>query len=288
MDVDNRLWLQAFPLSLLCIKPTPGSWHHGVTVNSTLMNSMSISAEVMSPRLVCKMATWRPGAVSLISSRRGLSWPAGVCGPSTWQLLIVNGPHEAMESCRLWDTQGHGPSSLGREVFTRMSQDSDAPTLIGLLFHKLLAKRKEPSPNSKPWLTHIVRTMLCIKVSKLGRIREIAHMLKSLLCWPQMFLQEFRSGFKFRSWKRERQLFGLSTYQTSQGCLQWKSVNDYIFLKINNYSIRLRDVKKGLALILLFGANAFLYIKLTKHEGHFQRISLLCDTKYDNWGIIFQ
>lgn len=117
----------------------------------------------------------------LISSRRGLSWPAGVCGPSTWQLLIVNGAHEAVESRRLWDTQGHGPSSLGREVFTRMSQDSDEPTLTGLLFHKLLAKRKEPSPNSKPWPSTIVRAMLLIKVSKLGRIREIAHMLKSLL-----------------------------------------------------------------------------------------------------------
>ena len=77
-------------------------------------------------------------------------------------------------------------------------------------------------------------------------------------CWPQMSLQEFGSDFKFRGWKRERQLFGLSTYQTSQGCLQWESVNDYIFLNINNYSIRWRDVKKGLALILLFGANAFL------------------------------
>lgn len=30
------------------------------------------------------------------------------------------------------------------------------------------------------------------------------------------------------------------------------------FLKINNYSIKLRDVRKGLAFILLFGANTFL------------------------------
>lgn len=118
----------------------------------------------------------------LISSRRGLNWPARVCDLSIWQLLIVSGPHEAMESCRLWDTQGHRPTSLGREVFTRMSQDSDEPTLTGLLFHKLLVKRKEPNPNSKPWPTTIVRTMLCIKLSKLGRVQEIAHMLmKSLL-----------------------------------------------------------------------------------------------------------
>lgn len=74
----------------------------------------------------------------------------GVCGPSAWQLLTVNGTHVAMESCRLWNTQGHGPNSLGREVFTRMSGGSDEPTLTGLLFHKLLAKMKEPSPNSKP------------------------------------------------------------------------------------------------------------------------------------------
>ena len=77
--------------------------------------------------------------------------------------------------------KGMDQAPWGERFSQGLSQDSDEPTLTGLLFHKLLAKRKELSPNSKPWPSTIVRAMLLIKVSKLGRIREIAHMLKSLL-----------------------------------------------------------------------------------------------------------
>lgn len=93
----------------------------------TLMNSMSISAEMMSPRLVCKWPHGDQELCPLISSRHGLSWPAGVCGPSTWQLLIVNG------YMKLWKVADFGTLKawtklLGREVFM-MSQDSDELTL---------------------------------------------------------------------------------------------------------------------------------------------------------------
>lgn len=140
---------------------------------------------------------------------------------------------------------------------------------LGLLFHKLLAKRKEPSPNSKPWPSTIVRAMChLLKFPSWGEFSwEIAHMLKSLLLLASDVSTSVWSGFKFRSWKRERQLFGLSTYQTSQGCLSWESVNDYSFKKINNYSIRLRNVKKGLALILFFWGQCFPFNQVDKTWG---------------------
>lgn len=81
---------------------------------------------------------------------------------STWQLLTVNGPYVPIESCRLWNAQGHGPDSLGREVFHK-------DTSLVFLFKNLWPKGQ--------WLvliknldqTTFVKTMLSVKVSKWGR-----------------------------------------------------------------------------------------------------------------------
>lgn len=188
MNLDNSCGAGLSPLAARRTELTLGSQEHCVTVCSTPMSSTLPRSSLQlqwAPGLIC-INCW-DGQMELMSCVHSFCLDVasigqlGLHGLSAWQLLTVNGPYVAMESCRLWNAQGQGPNSLGRERFsTRMSGASHEPTLPSALFYRLLASRTVASPNhQKLWPSNHFKTLLRFEVSEWGENTGDCILIKS-------------------------------------------------------------------------------------------------------------
>lgn len=121
----QQLWSQTVLFGSVAYGPlTLDSQGHYMAVCSTPISS-TLSRSFLqlqwAPGLIC--VNCLDGQMELMSCVHSFCLDVasigqlGLHGLSAWQLLTVNGPYVAMESCRLWNAQGLGPNSLGREVF---------------------------------------------------------------------------------------------------------------------------------------------------------------------------